>query len=169
MALTLFYILILFVILQRLSELFIARRNERWLRAQGAIEVGRSHYPYIVMMHVTFFVSLLIEVVMFNTTAAAWWWIPFTTFLLAQGLRYWSIASLGRRWNTRILILPNAPPIRTGPYRFLSHPNYVAVAIELLTLPLVFQAYFTAALFTVLNFILMTIRIPAESKALRGI
>ncbi len=161
-----FILLLGFVVLQRITELLISRRNERWLRAQGAYEVGQRHYPFIVTLHVAFFFSLALEVVLFRMAPAAWWWIPFLLFAAAQTLRYWSIATLGRRWNTRVLILPETEPIRRGPYRYLRHPNYVAVAIELLCLPLIFQAYFTALIFTLLNAIMMSIRIPAEARAL---
>ncbi len=156
-----------FIVLQRIAELLLARRNEHWLRAQGAYEVGRGHYPFIVALHVAFLVSLTTEVVLGGKAPAAWWWIPCLLFAAAQGLRYWSIATLGRRWSTRVLILPGAEPIRSGPYHYIRHPNYVAVAVELLCLPLVFQAYLTAVVFTLLNALMMSIRIPAESRALR--
>ena len=163
----LFYILLSLVVLQRISELFLSRRNERWLRSHGAFEVGRDHYPWIVSLHVAFFLSLIVEVHGRHTTTARWWWLPFVLFLLAQLLRYWSIATLGHRWTTRILILPKVEPIHTGPYRFFPHPNYLAVAIELIAFPLIFQAYFTAAVFTLLNALLMSIRIPTERRALQ--
>lgn len=162
-----FSLLISILILQRVFELVLSKRNERRLRAQGAIESGKSHYPVIVALHVAFFISLVVEVIAFDRTSARWWWAPFAFFLIAQVLRYWSIATLGRRWNTRILVLPGAAPITIGPYRFLRHPNYLAVAIELISIPLIFQAYFTAIIFTILNAIMMSVRIPAEQRALR--
>lgn len=162
-----FFLLISVLILQRVFELVLSKRNERRLRAQGAIESGKSHYPVIVALHVAFFISLVVEVIAFDRRPGSWWWLPFAFFLVAQVLRYWSIATLGRRWNTRILVLPGAAPITNGPYRYLRHPNYVAVAIELISIPLIFQAYFTAIIFTILNAIMMAVRIPAEQRALR--
>lgn len=161
-----FFLLISVLILQRIFELVLSKRNERRLRAQGAIESGKSHYPVIVALHVAFFISLVVEVIALDRTSARWWWVPFAFFLIAQILRYWSIATLGRRWNTRILVLPGAAPITIGPYRYFRHPNYVAVAIELLSIPLIFQAYFTAIVFTLLNAIVMAVRITAEERAL---
>ena len=161
-----FCLFLALVIAQRISELWLSRRNERWLRSQGAVEFGRSHYPFIVTLHVAFFVSLAIEVLIFGRTPATWWWLPLSFFLLAQMIRYWSIATLGQRWNTRILVLPDSRPINRGPYRYLRHPNYLAVALEFLTIPLIFQAYFTAVIFSILNAILMSIRIPTEERAL---
>lgn len=164
-----FFLLTGLVISQRLAELLIARRNAIWMRAQGAKEVGQRHYRFAVMMHIAFFVSLITEVMVFRRTAMEWWWIPLTAFILAQGLRYWCIASLGRFWNTRILVLPGAKVVRRGPYRFFRHPNYLAVVVEILAIPLVFQAYLTAVVFSALNLLFLTIRIPAEEKALSSL
>jgi methyltransferase len=95
------------------------------------------------------------------------WWLWLAVFVLAQGLRYWAIQSLGRYWNTRIIIVPGAKKIASGPYRYLRHPNYLAVALELLSLPLIFNAWITALAATLLNaWLLLTVRIPAEEKAL---
>jgi len=96
------------------------------------------------------------------------WWVSLTVFGAAQGLRYWAITSLGKRWNTRILVLPGQPLVKTGPYRFIGHPNYVAVILELAAVPLVFGAWWTAAIVSLLNLaLLLGIRIPAEVRALR--
>lgn len=156
------------ILLQRLGELFMASRNARLIRACGGYEVGAEHYKYIVLLHASFFASLLLEVWRGGKPfiLPAWWYIPFCFFLSAQLLRYWCMYSLGRRWNTRILILPGAPPVTRGPYRYLRHPNYLVVAIELLTLPLTFAAYSTALVFTLLNaWVLLRIRIPLENRA----
>jgi methyltransferase len=162
-----FLLFLSFLIVQRIGELILSARHERWLRAHGAVEVGQAHYPCLVVLHVAFFMALTAEVLVLRRTPADWWWIPFAFFLAAQFLRYWSIATLGHRWTTRILVLPGAPPIMNGPYRYLRHPNYLAVAIELLCIPLIFRAYLTAIIFTLLNLILMSIRIPTEERALR--
>jgi methyltransferase len=161
-----FWILFAFLTIQRLTELIIARRNERWMKAHGAYEVGRNHYKWIVAIHVSFFLSLLIEVQWFGAKPTVWWPLPFTIFALAQVMRFWALFSLGRFWNTKILVLPGANVVERGPYRFLRHPNYVIVATEILMIPLIFQAYVTAVLFSVLNAIILSVRIPQEEEAL---
>ncbi len=163
-----FVLLLLFLVGQRLSELVLSNRHERWLRAQGAVEVGQSHYPYIVALHTLFFVVLTAEVIGLRRTPASWWWISFLVLVIAEALRYWTISTLGRRWTTRILVLPGAALITGGPFRFIRHPNYLAVALEFLTVPLIFQAYIAATVITVLNLVAMSIRIPVEEKALGG-
>src|SRR5690625_3213572 len=101
-----FWMLYLFLIAQRLTELRIAKRNEQWMKAKGAYEVGRSHYKWIVVVHVLFLFSLLIEVKGVGTEPAFWWWLPFTAFTVAEVLRFWVLYSLGRYWNTKIIVLP---------------------------------------------------------------
>lgn len=158
--------LIVIIILQRLIELFIARKNEAWMKSQGGIEVGQSHYRYMVILHICFFISLLLEVFLFNRISSSAWSILLIGFILTQIGRVWVILSLGRYWNTKIIVLPQANVVKKGPYRFLKHPNYVIVSLELIIIPLMFQAYFTAVLFTLLNTLILSIRIPAEEKAL---
>ncbi|MDN4607822.1 isoprenylcysteine carboxyl methyltransferase family protein [Sporosarcina highlanderae] len=162
-----FGIVISIVIVQRLFELLIARRNEKWMMSQGAFEAGATHYPIMVGMHILFFISLLVEVFFFNRQLSPIWTILLTFFLIAQVLRVWCLASLGKFWNTKIIVLPNAEVVRKGPYKWIRHPNYTIVATELLVLPLMFNAFFTAVLFTLLNCWMMTVRIPAEEKALK--
>lgn len=153
--------ILLFVTLQRGAELVIARRNTERLLAQGAVESAPEHYPLIVMVHAAWLMGL-------------WWLAPArdpNLFLAAvYGLlqlgRFWVLATLGERWTTRIIVLPGAPLNRTGPYRFVSHPNYVVVAAEILVLPCVFGLYGFALLFTVLNAAVLFIRIRAEEQAL---
>lgn len=153
---------------QRVSELWLANRNGRYIRSRGGYEVGAGHYKYIVLLHVCFFLSLLLEGMRTGGEPAPWWMATFSLFLLAQLFRYWCILSLGRRWNTRIYVLPDAPLVRRGPYRFVRHPNYWIVTVELLVLPLTFSAYFTAVFFTLCNlWLLLRVRIPAEERALR--
>ncbi|RBW70345.1 isoprenylcysteine carboxyl methyltransferase family protein [Bacillus taeanensis] len=162
----LFWFIILFVIVQRIVELVIAKRNEKWIIKNGGIEAGAEHYKWIVLLHVSFFVSFIIEYSL-NGTLLKWWIFPFIFFSFAQVLRIWSLLSLGRYWNTKILIIPNSKVIKKGPYQYMRHPNYLVVCLELLMLPLMFNAYFTAVLFTLLNsYLLLFIRIPAEEKIL---
>jgi len=165
-----FGIVILIVILQRLVELRLARHNRDYILSQGGHEAGASHYKYIVLLHVLFFLCLIVEVMSGSQQLSTWWWATFSVFLLSQAGRYWCIRTLGRHWNTRIMILPGTSPVKHGPYRYLKHPNYWIVTIELLTLPLCFGAYFTALLFPVSNLLLLgLIRIPAEEQALRSL
>lgn len=161
------WVALAFVALQRLLELRLARNNLKWALSQGAKEYGREHYPLFFLLHVGWMLGWLVEGLTRNQPSSIWWlWLA--VFVLAQGLRYWAISSLGRYWNTRILIVPGAKKISSGPYRFLSHPNYLAVALELLSLPLMFNAWITAIIATVLNAILLLgIRIPAEERALQ--
>ena len=161
-----FTIVISVVILQRLVELFIAKRNEKWMRRQGAFEVGAAHYPAMVAMHIAFFITLILEVGVLAQSLSPLWIPLFALFFLAQIMRFWCLASLGKYWNTKIIILPGADVIRKGPYRFIRHPNYAIVSIELFILPLIFSAYFTAIIYSLLNIWMLSVRIPAEEKAL---
>ena len=165
----LFYIIITIVIIQRLVELLIAKRNEKWMRSQGAFEAGAGHYPIMVMMHITFFISLLLEVLVINKPLSPLWIPLLSLFLIAQLARVWCLTSLGKFWNTKIIILPGADVVKKGPYQFIRHPNYVIVATELLVLPLIFSAYFTAVVFSLLNLWMLSIRIPTEEKALKEV
>ena len=162
-----FYIILVIVILQRLTEIFIAKRNEKWMLSQGAYEVGASHYPYMVTMHFSFFLFLIVEVVTNNSDISPLFPLFFLLFIAVQALRIWCIRSLGTFWNTKILILPDAQVVRKGPYTFMRHPNYAVVCLEILLLPIMFQAYFTAFCFTLLNVTMLSVRIPIEEKALR--
>jgi methyltransferase len=163
------HLLIPLVIVQRLVELRIARRNERKLRARGAVEAGRDHYPAIVALHLLWFVGMIGEILIQSRQINPFWLPLLLIFLAAQWLRWLTIRTLGERWNTRILILPGARAITGGPYRYVRHPNYIVVAVELLILPLIFSAYLTAATATLLNAVLLRIRIRAEERALREI
>ena len=156
-----------FVIVQRLLELRVARRNEAWARSKGAIEYGREHYPLFFVLHSGWLLGTLLETLARGAGFGAGWPFWLLLYALAQFGRYWAISSLGPYWNTRILIVPGGERIRRGPYRFLSHPNYVVVALELLSGPLIFGAWITAIIATVLNAVLLLgIRIPAEERAL---
>jgi methyltransferase len=151
---------------QRLVELVLARRNERRARARGAVERGRSHYFFIVALHSLWLLATLIEGLLRGPELPALWPVPLALFLLVQPLRYWALVSLGERWNTKILVVPGAKPIRRGPYKYLSHPNYVVVVVEILTFPLIFGAWVTALVFTVLNAAVLWVRVREENRAL---
>lgn len=161
-----FWIFISLLIAQRVSEVAVAKNNEKIMKKQGAIEYGKLHYPFIVGMHVLFFLSFLAEVLFLERELSPVWFIIVPFILLAQILRYWALASLGTCWNTKILMVPNLKVVAKGPYKYIRHPNYLVVALEFLLLPLLFKAYFTAILFTILNGCIMGIRIPAEENAL---
>ncbi|HZG01422.1 MAG TPA: isoprenylcysteine carboxylmethyltransferase family protein [Chitinophagales bacterium] len=153
-----------------MGELFIAKRNEVWLRANGAIEHGKSHYKFIVMLHTFWFVSMLFEYWYYNglaeTEPKAVNFILLGIFAVLQLMRVWVLTSLGKYWNTKILVIPNAQLVARGPYKFIKHPNYVVVVLELLVLPLAFDLIITAALFSVLNAAVLYVRIKEENKAL---
>jgi methyltransferase len=151
---------------QRLFELVLARGNERKTRSRGAVERGRGHYPFIVALHVLWLVSTLVEGLLRGPDFPAYWPVPLTLFLLVQPLRYWAVFSLKENWNTRILVVPGAKPVRRGPYRYLSHPNYMVVVVEILAFPLIFGAWITALVFTVLNAVVLYMRIREENRAL---
>lgn len=162
-----FYVFFSLIIIQRISELAIAKRNEKWMIDRGGIEHGSEHYPYIVALHSFFLLSLLCEVMVFQREISALWYLLIPLLIITQMIRYWALMSLGPYWNTKIIIVPNDIVISKGPYQYLKHPNYIIVAVEILILPLLFQAYATALLFTLLNIVIMTVRIPTEEKALQ--
>jgi methyltransferase len=152
---------------QRLAELALAARNRRWLLARGAREYGAGHYPLFVLLHTGWLAGWLAEGLVRGGGPGTAWALWLGLFLAGQSLRYWCIVSLGRRWNTRILVLPGVPPVRRGPYRFLRHPNYLAVSVELLCGPLIFGAWLTALAAGAANaWLLLAVRIPAEEQAL---
>ncbi|MDQ0416533.1 methyltransferase [Croceifilum oryzae] len=158
------------VVLQRIWEIGVAKQNGEWIRRRGGQEIGGEHYPLIVGVHVLFFLGILVEMFLYHATSPSWWWLPFTLFIGVQALRYWSIRSLGRFWNTRIWVIPNTPIERKGPYRYMRHPNYVAVVTEFLVFPLLFGAYVTCIVMTFVNIlVLVLLRIPMEEKALQEV
>jgi methyltransferase len=166
---SLLHALIPLVVIQRVAELVIARRNARRVLARGAVEVGTNHYAAIVALHALWFVGMIVEIVLLSRAVNPFWPALLVIFLLAQALRYWAIAALGERWNTRILVLPGGQAVRVGPYKFLKHPNYVAVVIEVLVLPVMLGAYITAVTTSIVNLFLLRIRIKAEEEALREV
>jgi methyltransferase len=154
------------VALQRLLELVYSRRNERRVRARGAVERGAGHYPVMVALHSFWLISTFVEGLLRGPEIPAWWPVPLVAFLLVQPLRYWAIVSLGTNWNTRILVVPGGKLVKSGPYRYFPHPNYVVVAVEILTFPLIFGAWITAIVFSLLNATLLFVRIRIENRAL---
>lgn len=157
-----FIIFILFLIAQRLTELYVSKKNEKWLLAQGAIEYGREHYPYIVALHTLFIVSLIVEY--YVTGGHPISYIALSLFILLLAFKYWVLSSLGTYWNTRIYRVPGAIGVKKGPYKIFKHPNYVDVVCEIAIIPLVFHLYYTAIIFSVLNAIMLSVRIRVENK-----
>lgn len=153
--------LMIFVTLQRLSELVLARRNTSALLKKGAYEVASEHYPYIVALHTAWLAGLWLL-----APAQPINLIWFAVFMVLQGLRVWVLVTLGKRWTTRIIVLPGAPLVKSGPYRFMHHPNYAIVISEIAVLPLAFGLPFYALVFFVLNGAILSIRIRAENDAL---
>lgn len=162
-------ILLIAIALQRLSELRLAKRNLEWALAQGGRLVAEPHYWMFFVLHTGWLLAWPIEAWLRGPELSQYWWVFLAGFVLAEVLRYWAIGTLGKRWNTKIVVLDDQPLIRRGPYRFVSHPNYVAVALELVCVPLIFDAWITAAACTLLNAaLLLGLRIPAEVAAIRG-
>lgn len=154
-------IILLLVTAQRLGELVLARHNTSRLLAKGAIEIGRGHYPLVVALHAAWLIAL-------------WIWgrdqdvnvLALIGFAVLQGIRLWALATLGERWTTRIIMLPGAPLVTAGPYRYFSHPNYAVVVGEIALLPLALHLPWLALIFTVLNAGVLFIRIRVEAHAL---
>ena len=154
------------IVIQRVSELRLAKRNLERALAQGGRLVEEPHYWMFFVLHTGWLLAWPVEAWLRGPTLAPAWWGFAALFVAAEALRYWAIASLGERWNTRIVVLDGAPLVVSGPYRFVRHPNYVAVAVELLSVPLVFGAWISAAVCSVLNAaLLLGLRIPAEVAA----
>jgi methyltransferase len=154
--------LLTFVTIQRLGELVLSRRNTAALLAKGARETGAEHYPYMVALHAAWIGGLWL-LASDRPVNLVW----FGIFMLLQILRLWVLATLKERWTTRIIVLPEAPLVRSGPYRFIRHPNYAIVAGEIVVLPLAFGMPLYAAAFTILNALMLAIRIRAENAALK--
>lgn len=154
--------------LERLAELLVATRNARWAFARGGVEHGSRHYPPMVVLHTGLLLGAGLEVVLADRPFVPWLgWPALAVALAAQTLRWWCVTSLGPRWSTRVIVVPGLPLVERGPYRWLRHPNYLAVAAEGMALPLVHSAWATAAAFTVLNaWLLLGARIPTEERAL---
>jgi methyltransferase len=166
-SLTAFTVVVLLVVVERLVELVVSKRNADWSFAHGGRETGRGHYPVMVVLHTGFLAAMLVEAyVRRPDVPIALAWSMLAIVIAAQALRWWCIVTLGHRWNTRVIVVPGLPPVTSGPYRWLAHPNYVAVVAEGVALPLVHACWFTAVGFTVLNAALLAVRIRVEAAAL---
>jgi methyltransferase len=159
--------LIALVGLERLIELRLSARNARRAFAQGGIEYGAGHFSVMALMHAAFLACCVGEVILMNRLFNPWLAYPaLGVVVAAQALRYWAIASLGDRWNVRVIVVPDAVAVRRGPYRFTRHPNYIAVALEIAALPLVHGAYVTSIVFSVIDAFVLAVRIRCEERAL---
>ncbi|ORV06428.1 isoprenylcysteine carboxyl methyltransferase family protein [Mycobacterium celatum] len=162
-----YYLLILAIGIERLVELIVSKRNAQWAFANGGKEFGRSHYPVMVAVHAALLIGCGVEVWALHRPFFGWLGWPMLVVVgLSQALRWWCVTTLGRRWNTLVIVLPQEPLVRRGPYRWLHHPNYVAVVTEGVALPLVHTAWLTALGFTVANALLLRVRIRVENEAL---
>lgn len=164
---TWYVVLVALVAAERLLELVISKRNAAWSMRRGGREFGFGHYPAMVVLHTGLLVGCLVEVALADRGfVGVLGWPMVAVVVASQALRWWCIATLGRQWNTRVIVVPGAGRVTTGPYRWLSHPNYVAVVAEGAALPLVHSAWVTALVFTVLNAGLLAVRISSEERAL---
>lgn len=169
MSQVLFTALVLAFGVERLVELVVSRRNAAWSLARGGVETGRGHFPVMVVLHTALLVGALVEVWAGDRPFLPWLgWPALVLALASQGLRWWCITTLGPRWNTRVIVVPGLPLVTSGPYRWLPHPNYVAVVVEGVALPLVHTAWTTALVFTVANAALLNVRLRVENRALRA-
>lgn len=160
-------LLVAAVAVERVAELVVSQRNLAWSRSRGGVEYGAGHYPPMVLLHTGLLAGCLVEVwALDRPFLPVLGWAMLALVVLSQGLRWWCIATLGRQWNTRVVVVPGAPLVHSGPYRLFPHPNYVAVVVEGAALPLVHSAWVTAVVFTVLNAGLLTVRVRVENAAL---
>ena len=167
-SLTAFTVLVALVAVERLAELVVSKRNATWSFQHGGREWGQGHYPFMVVLHSGFLVAMLVEAWARRPDVAPLLaWSMLAVVIASQVLRWWCIATLGRRWNTRVIVVPGLPPVTSGPYRFLPHPNYVAVVAEGVALPMVHEAWLTALVFTVHNPGLLSTRTRVDNAALR--
>jgi len=156
-----FILFICFVISQRLLELIIAKKNEKWVRSHGAVEYGQNHYPFIILLHTMFIISMVIE---YFCRSGIFTYILIWVFFVLEICKAWVISSLGKYWNTKILRVPGSVFVKKGPYKLFKHPNYFIVICEIIVIPMVFNLYLTAIIFTILNAIMLTVRIREEEK-----
>jgi methyltransferase len=162
-----FVVLVLAVAGERVGELVVSRRHERALRARGAVEHGRGHYAAMVALHTALLAAAPAEVLLLDRPFLPWLgWPALAVVAATMTLRWWVVATLGERWTTRVMVLPEAPLVTGGPFRWLRHPNYLAVAAEVVALPLVHTAWATAAVFGALDLLVLAVRIRVEDRAL---
>ena len=160
-----FILFISFIILLRIIELLISSRNEKWLLQNNAVEYGKGHYPFIVALHISFIFSMMFEYFTIQATSFSLYF--FSLYLILLIIKAWIVLSLGKFWNTKIYRIPNVALIKKGPYKYLKHPNYLIVILEIAVIPLVFHLYYTAIIFSILNAIMLSIRIKEENTALK--
>jgi methyltransferase len=164
-----YLIILALLVVERIFELDRARRNARRAFDHGAIEVGQVHYRVMVAFHALFIASCAVEATFFpHSIPRVVPWLALGAEIVAQGLRYWAVTTLGDRWNTRIIVSPDRAPVTSGPYRFMRHPNYLAVVIEIAAVPMIGGAIFTAIAFSIGNALILAVRIPAEERAMGG-
>lgn len=162
-----YFLFILGVGAERLLELVVSRRNAAWSIAHGGKEFGHGHYPAMVSMHALLLVACVVEVWALRRPFIGWLgWPMVAVVVLSTVVRWWCVAVLGKHWNPRLIVIPNAPLVRRGPYRWLHHPNYTAVAAEVAALPLVHSAWLTAIVFSIANAVILNVRIRMENTAL---
>jgi methyltransferase len=159
-----FTIFITFLIIQRLAELYVSSKNEKWLLKNGAIEYGKEHYPFIVALHTLFIVSLIVEYVWRDDVTVNFTLI--VLFFVLIVIKVIVISTLGHYWNTKIYKVPGTRPVATGIYKYIKHPNYIIVICEIAIIPMAFGLYYTAVVFTLLNAIMLTVRIKKENEVL---
>ena len=160
-----FFLFISFVIVLRMGELLLSNKNEIWLLQNGAVEYGHKHYPFIVALHVSFFIALICEYYTQQSTSFSLIFLILYVVLIA--FKVWIVTSLGKFWNTKIYHISGLPLQKKGLYNYIQHPNYLVVAAEIAIIPLVFHLYYTAIIFSILNAIMLFVRITAENKVLK--
>lgn len=166
----LYLLLILAVVAERAGELMLTRRNAARLASRGGVAAGDAHYPAMVVLHTALLIGAPLEVYLLSRPFLPWLGWPMLALVCAtMALRYWAISTLGDRWTTRIFVVPGEPPVVGGPYRYLRHPNYLAVILEVAALPLVHTAWLTAGLGSLANAFVLRTRIRAEEAALAGV
>lgn len=164
---SLYLLLLLAIVLERLVELFVSRRHEKALFARGGKEAGAEHFPLMVVFHTLFLIACPLEVFLLERPFVPALGLPMLALLAgAMALRYWAIATLGEHWTARVIVVPGAPPVTGGPYRFARHPNYLAVVVEMFAMPLVHTAWVTAVVASLGNAAILRLRIRAEEEAL---
>jgi methyltransferase len=162
-----FTVLVAAVAIERIVELVVSARHLTWARARGGVETGAGHYPFMAAVHTLLLLSCVVEVRALDRPFLPWLGWPMLALVAGtQALRWWCVRTLGPQWNTRVVVVPGLPLVRRGPYRLLRHPNYVAVVVEVAALPLVHTAWLTALVFSLLNAAVLSVRIPAEQRAL---
>ncbi|MGB6208044.1 isoprenylcysteine carboxyl methyltransferase family protein [Mycobacterium sp.] len=167
---TWYVLLIGVVVVERMAELVVTNRNRAWSKAHGGVEFGAGHYPAMVTLHTALLAGCLIEPIAFHRPfVPVLGWPMLAIAVAAQALRWWCISTLKHQWNARVIVIPGAARVTGGPYRFLPHPNYVAVIAEGFALPLIHTAWITALVFSLLNAVLLRTRIHVENNALASL